>query len=209
MSTGLEGLHQVKREDLRPAGAVLARAFEDDPVWTKVFEGVPRDRVAVWYEGPVRYCLKYGHVCASSDRLEGVIAFATGEYASMKMWRMMRAGSMKMGTRMGLKMTTRAPRLMRIFRPLEADREEHMDGREYLYVMIVGVDPEHQGQGIGSRLLRALIEESDRTGVPIYLETETEENRGMYEHLGFELLSEITLPVVDLPMWEMLREPAS
>ena len=83
-----------------------------------------------------------------------------------------------------------------------------MGGRDYVYVMIVGVDPEHQGQGFGSKLLRALIEESDRTGVPIYLETETEDNVSMYEHLGFKVLAKITLPVVEVPLWEMLREPA-
>jgi 2-polyprenyl-3-methyl-5-hydroxy-6-metoxy-1,4-benzoquinol methylase len=29
----------------------------------------------------------------------------------------------------------------------------------------------------------------------------------MYEHFGFRLLKRITLPIVDLPMWEMVREP--
>ena len=187
----------------------MARAFEHDPLWAKVFEGVPGDKVATWYEGPIRYCSRYGRVYATSDRFEGVIAVASGEHADMTMWRMMQVGAVKMGMRMGLKMMMRGPRLMRIFRPLEADRKEHMRGRGYVYVLIVGVAPEHQGQGFGGRLLRALTEESDRTGVPIYLETETQENRSMYEHLGFELLREITLPVVDLPMWEMLREPAA
>jgi hypothetical protein len=53
------------------------------------------------------------------------------------------------------------------------------------------------------------MKDSDRTGVPLYLETETEDNRDMYEHLGFKLLREITLPEIDLPMWQMLREPVS
>jgi hypothetical protein len=29
----------------------------------------------------------------------------------------------------------------------------------------------------------------------------------MYEHFGFRLLKRITLPIVDLPMWEMVRGP--
>ena len=90
--------------------------------------------------------------------------------------------------------------------PDQEHREEHMCGREYVYVMIVGVDPQYQGQGLGSTLLRALTEESDRTGVPLYLETETEDNLRMYEHLGFELLRETRLPVLEVPMWEMLRD---
>jgi len=41
----------------------------------------------------------------------------------------------------------------------------------------------------------------------IHLEPFTEENVKMYEHFGFRLLKKITLPIVDLPMWEMVRKP--
>jgi len=208
VSPRLETLHEVRTEDLGPAAATLARAFEADPIWSKVFEGVRPEKMEVWFQGPVLYCREFGHVYATSKRLEGIAAVVPGEYSVMNMRRMMRAGSMRLGMRMGLQLMMRAPRMMRVFAPLEADRQEHMSGREYVHVMIVGVDPEHQGQGFGSKLLRALIEESDRTGVPLYLETETEDNRRMYEHFGFNLLREIVVPVVGLPMWEMLREPA-
>ena len=209
MATRLETLHQVRREDLGPAAATLARAFEADPIWSKVFEGVSPEKLEIWFQGPVLYCREFGHVYATSERLGGIAAVVPGKYSVMNMRRMMRAGSLKMSMRMGPQLMLRAPRMMRIFAPLEADRREHMRGREYVYVMIVGVDPEHQRQGFGSKLLRALIEESDRTGVPLYLETETEDNRRMYEHFGFALLREIVLPVVEVPMWEMLREPTS
>jgi ribosomal protein S18 acetylase RimI-like enzyme len=82
-----------------------------------------------------------------------------------------------------------------------------MKGRAYIYLMIIGVASEFQGQGFGGKLLRALIEKSERGGVPIYLETETERNVRMYERLGFRVLNQITLPLVNLPMWEMVREP--
>jgi ribosomal protein S18 acetylase RimI-like enzyme len=207
--TLLETLHEVSAEDLRPAAATLARAFEHDPVWAKAFEGVSADKMAVWFQGPILYCREFGRAYATSDQLEGVAGVVPGEYAQMTMRRAMRAGTMKMGMRMGPQLMMRATRMMRMFAPLDADRKEHMGERKFTYVIIVGVDPEHQRQGHGRKLLRALMEESDRTGVPLYLETETEDNRNMYEHYGFELLKEITLPVVSLPMWEMLREPAS
>jgi ribosomal protein S18 acetylase RimI-like enzyme len=208
MTARIDTLYEVREEDIRSAAAVLARAFEDDPIWAAIFEGIPGERMAVWYEGPVRYALRHGRVLATSERLEGVVGVVPDRYANMTAGRMWRAGSIKMAPRMGLKLAMRAPRLVRVFRPLEPDREEHMGSREYLYVMIVGVAPEHQGKGHGGTLLRALTEESDETGVPIYLETETEDNVEMYRHLGFDVLREITLPEVDLPLWEMLREPA-
>jgi ribosomal protein S18 acetylase RimI-like enzyme len=209
MATGLETLHEVTADDTRPAAAVLARAFEPDPIWSKVFAGVPGEKMAIWFQGAVLYGREFGAVYATSERLEGIAGVVPGEYSVMTMRRALKAGTWKQGMKMGLQLTMRAPRMMRIFAPLDADRKEHMGEREFTYVMIVGVDPEHQGRGHASTLLRALMEDSDRTGVPLYLETETQDNRAMYEHFGFELLREITVPVVDLPMWQMLREPTS
>ena len=40
--------------------------------------------------------------------------------------------------------------------------------------------------------------------IPVYLETESKKNVGFYEKLGFEVLKKITVPILDLPMWEML-----
>jgi GNAT superfamily N-acetyltransferase len=64
-----------------------------------------------------------------------------------------------------------------------------------------------RGQGFGGKLLRALVEESKQVGTPLYLEATTERNVRMYERLGFRLLNQIILPVINLPLWEMVREP--
>jgi ribosomal protein S18 acetylase RimI-like enzyme len=109
--------------------------------------------------------------------------------------------------KMGLKMVKRAQKMKIVFEPIEADRKTNMQERAYIYLMIIGVGSEFQGQGFGGKLLRVLIEESEQAGLPIYLETETESNVSMYEKFGFSVLHQITLPVVDLPMWEMIREP--
>ena len=86
------------------------------------------------------------------------------------------------------------------------DRHEHMAGCTFLYISIVGVATLLQGKGFGRKLIGAAIEKSKREGLQLYLETVTEENVKMYEHFGFRLLKRITLPMVDLPVWEMVRE---
>ena len=82
-----------------------------------------------------------------------------------------------------------------------------MRGRDYTYLLIIGVATRYQGQGFGGQLLQALIDQSEKSGLPIYLETETEENVQLYQHFGFTVLKVITLPLINLPMWEMIREP--
>jgi GNAT superfamily N-acetyltransferase len=207
MTVRIEDLYEVRADDVPHAGAILAAAFEPDPIWREVFAGVALERMAVWFQGPMLYCRTFGHAYATSERLEGIAGIVPGEHAAMTFGRAMKAGTWKQGFSMGPQLMMRATKMMRIFAPLDDDRKAHMGEREFDYLMILGVDPEHQGQGHGGTLIRALIERSDRTGVPIYLETETEGNRQMYEHFGFGTLKKIELPVVGLPMWQMLREP--
>jgi ribosomal protein S18 acetylase RimI-like enzyme len=199
-------LYRVQKRDIVRASKVLADAFQRDPLWNKIYEVDPdiEKRFQVFFEGGVRYCLKYGEVYAPSEDLEGVIGLVTGRYADMNWWRAIRSGSMSVGMRMGLKT---AMKMGTIFKPIVEDRREHMAGCAFLYVLVFGVSTELQGKGFGRKLIGAAIEKSEREGLHLYLETETEENVRMYEHFGFRLLKKITLPVVDLPMWEMVREP--
>jgi GNAT superfamily N-acetyltransferase len=199
-------LYRVQKRDILRASKVLADAFQRDPVWNKFCEGDPdiEKRFQAFFEGGVRYCLKYGEVYAPSEDLEGVIGLVLGKYADMNWWRAIRSGAMGVGMRMGL---NTAKKMGTIFKPVVEDRREYMAGCAFLYVLVFGVSTELQGKGFGRKLIGAAIEKSEREGLHLYLETETEENVRMYEHFGFRLLKKITLPIVELPMWEMVREP--
>lgn len=199
-------LYRVQKRDIVRASKVLADAFQRDPLWNKIYEGDPDigKRFQAFFEGGVRYCLKYGEVYAPSEDLEGIIGWIPRKYADMNAWRAIRSGSMGVGMRMGL---NTAMKMGTIFKPVAEDRREHMAGCAFLYVLVFGVATELQGKGFGRKLIDAAIEKSEREGLHLYLETETEENVKMYEHFGFRLLKKITLPIINLPMWEMVREP--
>ena len=100
-------------------------------------------------------------------------------------------------------------RLDRIFAATLRDRKEHMRGRPYLYLQVLGVARAQQGRGLGGRLLRALIERSEGEHLPLYLETEDERNVRLYEKFGFQTLKVLRLPLLGLPSWEMARTPSA
>ena len=210
MSGQIEDLYKVQKTDIPKAGVVLANAFQHDPVWKLVFRDEARlEQRGVLFESPIKYCLKYGEVYAPSEHLEGVALWVPGDLADLTIWRMIRSGSIISGMKAMKACTELARKQGRIFGPLQADRKAHMKGRAYIYLMVLGVATEFQGQGFGGKLLRALIEKSEQARVPIYVETETERNVGMYEGFGFRVLKQITLPIINLPQWEMVREPSS
>ncbi|WP_405777286.1 GNAT family N-acetyltransferase [Streptomyces sp. NBC_00859] len=85
--------------------------------------------------------------------------------------------------------------------------ELHPHDRAHAYLLMIGVIPERQGEGLGTELIAPVLERCDREGVPAYLEASSERSRGLYERLGFVF----TGTAVQLPrgprMWPMWREP--
>ena len=199
-------VYRLSKQDAARAALVLADAFHDDAMWQAILEdGVTSAQKVASFETLVVYCHTYGEVWAPSADLEGIIAWLPGRYTKMTIWRMLRSGAILPGLRVGAKL---AKKMETLFAPFDRDREAHMKGRAYLYIDIFGVGRAFQGQGHGGTLLRALIAKSDREKLPIYVETQTEGNVSMYTRFGFEVIQKATVSEIDLPYWELVKEPA-
>ena len=202
----LDHLPSLRKNDILRASNVLSEAFIHDPLWNKVFEGVPgfRERFKTFFETPLLFCMKYGKVFVSSDQIEGVAGVVPGKWADMTLWRIIRSGALYSTMKIG---TTIAKRMAPLGKVLPRDRNQHMGKRSFMYLFILGVAPAYQNKGIGKKLVTDLTDFCDRKELPIYLETETEENVRMYEYFGFTVLKEIVIDGLGVPMWEMVREP--
>lgn len=82
-----EQLYRIGKRNIEKSGRVLAEAFKEDPVWAKIFQNTGMPEQYVFFQGPVRYCLKYGEVYAPTDEIEGVMAFVPGSFADMTLLR--------------------------------------------------------------------------------------------------------------------------
>lgn len=58
--------------------------------------------------------------------------------------------------------------------------------KNYIHLWYIGVDPNFQCKGLGSKMLKEIIE--DNSGKDIYLETSTKRNFLFYEKHGFEVV---------------------
>lgn len=84
------------------------------------------------------------------------------------------------------------------------DKHHPMD-RPHSYLWFLGVAPEAQGHGVGSRLLKAKLDQLDAAGTPAFLETATERNLSLYRRHGFEIIGEYR-PADGPLIWAMWRE---
>ena len=63
--------------------------------------------------------------------------------------------------------------------------------KAFVYVDFIGVDPQSQGQGYGSLLLKEISEYASEFELPIYLETSTLQNIDFYQKNGFEMYGQL------------------
>jgi len=81
----------------------------------------------------------------------------------------------------------------------------------YIYIQTIGVMGQHQGKGLGGKLLREIIQVADSIDAPLYLETESKENESLYQHFGFHTAETLELEAKGSDkkqkMWLMIRNP--
>lgn len=85
----------------------------------------------------------------------------------------------------------------------------HPMTRPHDYLSFLGVTPEAQGHGVGSRLLRTATARLDRVGRAAFLQTQTERNVGLYQRHGFTVVSEIRVRTDSPRLWSLWRDPQS
>ena len=193
--------HLVRRSgyaDLTPMATVLAAAFHDDPVVSWI---VPdevrrrRDLPSLMRVFAARF-QPHGENCVNETASGAAVWLPPGATFTPE-------DDGRFETAL---VAAAGPDVERAGQVAEAMEAVHPSDPHH-YLMLLGVVPAQQGTGVGSALLRAVLDIADATGEPAYLEATTPQNRALYERHGFEVTRE--LRVADCPpLWAMWRDPA-
>ena len=202
-----QGAICLPRTHLRRAAEMCSRSFADAPHIAAFFpdeERRVRDAAAL-FEMRIRYGMQRGEVHATSPKLEGIAVWIPSEHSAMTPWGQIRAGGMRLYRTVGSEAVARMTHV-----------EEHNDRlRErlvpspYLFLSILAVDPDHQGEGFGTRLLESTLSRLDRERIPCCLETTDERVVPFYRRLGFVAGDPSIVPGTDLTVRLMRRGPQS
>jgi GNAT superfamily N-acetyltransferase len=85
--------------------------------------------------------------------------------------------------------------------------EKHHPREPHEYLAFVGVAPESQGRGMGSLMMKPVLDHCDADGVAAYLEASSPRSRDLYTRHGFAVTEELRVGRDSPPIWRMWRDP--
>lgn len=187
----------VTADDLDALGAVLGRAYADDPVWTWVYPQPDRiRRLARMFRSLLRATRDHGATVLTDQATRGAAIWQRSDDRSLGA-----LGNLRMATAM-IAGRARIRRGQAVMRAIERRHPKAL----HWYLAVLGTDPAHQGEGVGSALVRHVLDDRANTGQPAYLETQTEANVPLFEGHGFEVIGELDVPGGGPHLWLMWRD---
>lgn len=194
-------IEKAHSDDVDRLTDVLVRAFDDDPVLNWLLRNDHKRRLAfkTYFEYSLRYySLPYG-TTFTTPNYEGAAIWVPpgkGKFGFFEQLRLL-PGIIRVGS---------LPRLPRVIRAFNAAKKHHPAATHY-YLIAIGVDPKHQGRGVGGALLRPVLDLCDCLWIPAYLECSKESGITFYERHGFRVTEEFELGRGSPWIWSMWRKP--
>ena len=198
----IEGLYKIQKKDLKRCAQVAAGAFLDDESSKFLFSSKLTYRALYDYYLLI-YKAAYGkmHMFADCKNIDGFIIIAPIKSSELSLWDCIKTGGLKallsLGTRVIIKSLEYENHCIKI--------RSKFASPESWYVFQFGVAPTKQGQGLGSRTMKPFLNWIDSKKIACYLETNKACNVDMYNHFGFSLKEETTLPKKNVSQFAMLR----
>jgi ribosomal protein S18 acetylase RimI-like enzyme len=191
------------RSDLKQTSAMMARAFDDDPLMMWIFpdERMRCRRLPAFFEASMRTTgLRYAgtEVVVTGGTVAGCATWLPPEAWMPSVWQQLIAlpGYIRtLGSRLAV--ASESYNVMLRVHPHQP----------HWYLGGIGTDPPLQGTGIGTELMRSRLARCDAAGMPAYLESSKERNVPFYERHGFTVTRELKIPAGGPLLWLMWRDP--
>ena len=195
---------QLAAAQLDEAAAVLSRAFQHDPLLHYLYPNIAKapESPARFYQATIRLGLRQGVVQATPG-MEGVAVWISPGNTDFSFGVLFRTGFMTAVLSAGLRSLGR---FMKMASYMEEVNKPITD-RLHWHLMMLGVEPAMQGNGLGGILMQPILARADAESFPCILESGNERNLNFYRRYGFEEAALVQIPDGGPQVWVMVREP--
>ena len=193
----------VQKKDLADAAKVMAEAFSEDPSIRYLLGG----ESAGAHDWKYFLCVLkaiYGKCVMLSDdeRINSLLILFPPGLKAVPTMPFMLSGGLGLCRYFGLNLFLRS---LNYENNCQAVKSAYATPDTW-YCMCFVVAPKMQGQGVGSRLIRPVLEILEKNHMPLYLETHKAVNVEFYKHFGFETVGTSTIPGTQILQYSLKRE---
>ena len=194
---------RATEDQLAGIGDMLGRAFFADPLYTYIYPDGDerRNRLSYDFAFLTRYGHRFGIVIVTPERTGCAIWLPPGETAFLPE----RAAQVSIPFATPPLSDGAQARWDTFIGTIEPMHHQLMPDPHW-YLVVVGVEPAHQGQGIGSAVLAPIVAQANHVHQPCYLETLQAKNLSFYKKHGFAVVNEVDLPEAGPRIWFLVNK---
>lgn len=193
----------LEDDEVDDAASLLARAFQDDPMTCFTFPNREhRAEVLPRYLRPGVWLAQHLGAVWCSDDISAVACWRRPGARHASREELTRAGVQKAAALLDRASGDRADKSDAFL----AARAEALEvPPAHWYLAMIGVDPDRRRQGLGSAVLRPVLDMAQTRREPVFLETWGQHNTAFYTQHGLALIESGEEPTSQLAYWLFLR----
>ena len=198
------GLYIVQKNDIDRLAEVAADAYRDYPLHNWLTNGKYDAKASdLIMKISLKTMTEDAVIYADSEEINGFAAWLPFGFEGNKTMPFLMNGGLNLIFHSGFGIIGRLLTYENYAMNLKKKFTDNYDW--YLYNLSIKKDA--QGKGIASKLMRPMLQFCDDERMVAYLETNKESNVTLYQHYGFDLMSEELIPKSPVTHYAMVRHP--
>ncbi len=162
----------------------LSKAFFADPYYACIMPNEQKrlSQLQWWMRIMLNYGFKNGRIY-TAHAYKGVVIWLGPDKPTLNNFKLAVSGLIFCPLKIGIKNCIRMLDIS-----VKWEKIHQNQNKRHYYLLIIGVDPELQGKGIGSLLVKDILSKADCEKLDCHLETMTAKNVMFYERHGFKAI---------------------
>lgn len=198
-----KGLYIVKGDEVERCVNISVDSLSSDNSIKYLMGDIShREKFALYNRVNIKTFMENGYLIAPSEKIEGFMLIIPPDAKFPSPYAFVRNGIIEVILKLGIGAIGRA---LKYEMNCKHIKKKSKKGNCW-YIFMFGVDPDFQGTGIGSRIMKPFLDFLDEERQGCYLETHKEVNTEIYKHYGFQIVDRGRLPDGNAPQYAMYRK---
>lgn len=192
--------YYIQEYDLKRVGEMVGGTFADDTAVKYLLGDVSEKTRSRYCQTTYRSMFGDAIMISTDAAIDNLIVLCPPGYRGIPTMRFLRSGGLATVFGLGLGAMKRS---IAFEKNAVAVRNRYSDDKTW-YLMTFAVRAGKTHQGLGSAILRPILEWMDKNHYSVYLETDKAVNVEMYEHFGFQVVDICMVPGSQIKQYGML-----